>query len=132
MKSQHRGENKKSRSESQGEGRSSVLILTHKGFPGDSAGKESACKAGDLGSAPGLGRSPREGKGHPLQDSTLENPMDCPCGRKESDTTERLSRHFQHLPEKQPCRVFKDQKGALMHPSEKAASYSQKEQCEPS
>ena len=45
--------------------------------------------------------------------------MDCPCGREESDTTERLSRHFQHLPEKQPCRVFKDQKGALTPPSEK-------------
>ena len=39
--------------------------------------KESACNAGDLGSIPGLGRSPREGKGYPLQYSGLENPMDC-------------------------------------------------------
>ena len=41
-----------------------------------SAGKESACKAGDLGSIPGLGRSPGEGKVYPLQYSGLENPMD--------------------------------------------------------
>ena len=47
------------------------------GFPGGSAGKESACNAGDLGSAPGLGRSPGEGNGYPLQYSGLENPVDC-------------------------------------------------------
>ena len=47
------------------------------GFPGGSAGKESACNAGDLGSVPGLGRSPGEGKSYPLQYSGLENPMDC-------------------------------------------------------
>ena len=46
------------------------------GFPGGSAGKESACNAGDLGSIPGLG-SPVGGKGYPLQDSDLENPTDC-------------------------------------------------------
>ena len=46
-------------------------------FPCGSAGKESACKAGDLGSIPGLGRSPDEGKGYPLQNSGLENFMDC-------------------------------------------------------
>ena len=46
------------------------------GFPGGSAGKESACNAGDLGSIPGLGRSPGEGNGYPLQYSGLENPMD--------------------------------------------------------
>ena len=42
-----------------------------------SVGKESACNAGDLGSIPGLGRSPGEGKGYPLQYSGLENSMDC-------------------------------------------------------
>ena len=42
-----------------------------------SAGKESSCNAGDLGSIPGLGRSPGEGKGYPLQYSGLENPMYC-------------------------------------------------------
>ena len=36
------------------------------GFPCGSAGKESACNEGDLGSIPGLRRSPREGKGYPL------------------------------------------------------------------
>ena len=52
------------------------------GFPCGSAGKESACKAGDLGSIPGLGRSPGEGKGYPLQFSGLENSMDNPWGRR--------------------------------------------------
>ena len=47
------------------------------GFPGGSADKESACNAGDLASIPGLGRSPGEGKGYPLQYSGLENSMDC-------------------------------------------------------
>ena len=45
------------------------------GFPCGSAGKESACNVGDLGSIPGLGRSPGEGKGYPLQYSDLENSM---------------------------------------------------------
>ena len=44
------------------------------GFPGGSDGKESACNAGDLGSIPGLGRSPGGGHGNPLQYSCLENP----------------------------------------------------------
>ena len=46
------------------------------GFPGGSDGKESACNAGDLGSIPGLGRSPGERNGNPLQYSCLGNPMD--------------------------------------------------------
>ena len=46
------------------------------GFPGGSAGKESACNAGDLGLIPGLRRPPGEGNGNPLQYSCLENPMD--------------------------------------------------------
>ena len=45
------------------------------GFPGGSDRKESVCNAGDLGLMPGLGRSPGEGKGNPLQYSCLENPM---------------------------------------------------------
>ena len=58
-------------------------------IPCGSVAKESACNAGDLGSIPGLGRSPIEGKGYPLQYSGLENSMDySPWGRKESDTTE--------------------------------------------
>ena len=47
------------------------------GFPGRSAGKESACNVGDLGLIPGVGRSPGEGKGYPLQYPGLENSMDC-------------------------------------------------------
>ena len=47
------------------------------GFPCGSAGKEFAFNVGDLGSFPGLGRSPGEGKGHLLQYSVLENSMDC-------------------------------------------------------
>ena len=42
-----------------------------------SAGKESACNAGDLCSIPGLGSSPGEGKGYPLQYSGLKNSMEC-------------------------------------------------------
>ena len=49
-------------------------ILT--GFPCGSAGKESACNAGNLGSIPGLGRSRGEGKGYPLEYSGLENSVD--------------------------------------------------------
>ena len=107
-------------------------MLIFGGFPGSSAGKESACNArdpnarvpglgrsagegigyplqyswaslvaqladkkfscnvGDLGSVPGLGRSPGEENSYTLQYSGLEDSMDS-TGRKESDTTERLS-----------------------------------------
>ena len=44
--------------------------------PSGSEGKESACNVGDLGSILGVGRSPGEGNGNPLQYSCLENPMD--------------------------------------------------------
>ena len=70
------------------------------GFPGGSDSKESACNVRDLGSIPGLRRSPGGGHGNPLQYSCLENlhgrkrlvdysPRDC----KESDMTEKLSTH---------------------------------------
>ena len=62
----------------------SLILL---GFPCGSAGKESACNAGDLGLIPGLERYPGEENGYPLQYSSLENSMDSPWGRKESDTT---------------------------------------------
>ena len=45
-------------------------------FPGGSDGRASACNTGDAGSIPGLGRSPGEGNGNPLQYSCLENPRD--------------------------------------------------------
>ena len=44
------------------------------GFSGGSDSKESTCNVGDLGLIPGLGRSPEEGNGNPLQYSCLENP----------------------------------------------------------
>ena len=52
-------------------------IFRHPGFPGGPAGKEAGFKAGVLGSIPGLGKSPGEGKGYPLQYSGLENSKDC-------------------------------------------------------
>ena len=54
----------------------SGLISFKMGFPCGSGGKESTCNAGDLGSIPGLGRSPGEGKGYPPQHSGLENSKD--------------------------------------------------------
>ena len=69
------------------------------GFPCDLAAKESVCTVRDLGSIPGLGRPPGEGKAYPLQCSGLENPMDRGAWQaaglrsQESDTTERLSLH---------------------------------------
>ena len=58
-------------------------------------GKESTCNARDWGLIPGLGRSPGEGKGYPLQYSGLENSMDCmvhsPWGHKESEMMKQLS-----------------------------------------
>ena len=68
------------------------------GFPGSLDGKEFACSAGDLGSTPGLGRSPEGRHGNPLQYSCLETPHGpknlagySPWGCKELDTTEQLS-----------------------------------------
>ena len=61
------------------------------GFPGSSDGKESACNAGYPNSVPGLGRSPGEGNGNPLQCSCLEDPIGRGAWRAtiaESDTTE--------------------------------------------
>ena len=56
--------------------RDRLPISVFLGFPYGSAGKESACSVGDLGSISGLGRSSREGKGYPSQYSGLENFMD--------------------------------------------------------
>ena len=53
------------------------LATMEHGFPCGSAGKESTHNVGDLGSIPGLGRSPGEEKGYPLQYSGLGNSKDC-------------------------------------------------------
>ena len=55
----------------------STYFIRWEGFPGSSVGKESACNAEDPSSIPGLGRSPGEGNGYPLQYSGLENSMHC-------------------------------------------------------
>ena len=71
-----------------------MSIYKYMGFPGSSAGKESACNAGDPSSIPGPGRSPGGGHGNALQYSCLENPMGRGTwwaivhGVAESDTTE--------------------------------------------
>ena len=64
------------------------------GFPHGSADKESACNTGDLGLIPGLGRSPGEGKGSPLQYSGLENSMDCIVHRVTESQTGPSDFHF--------------------------------------
>ena len=75
----------------------SIIAL---GFPSGSDGKESVCNTGDLGSIPGLRRSPGEGHGNPLQYSCLENPMDRGAWGiivyrvAESNVTEQLSTHI--------------------------------------
>ena len=75
----------------------SIIAL---GFPSGSDGKESVCNTGDLGSIPGLRRSPGEGHGNPLQYSCLENPMDRGAWGtivyrvEESNVTEQLSTHI--------------------------------------
>ena len=74
------------------------------GSNGGSDGKESTWNAGDLGSTPGLGRSPGGGKGYPLQYSCLGNPMDRETWQatvhgvtKESDMTERVSMYAHRI-----------------------------------
>ena len=67
-------------------------------FPDSSVGKESACNVGDLGSISGLGRSPGEGKGYPLQYSGLENPMGCiDQGVSELDKTKQFTYIHTHI-----------------------------------
>ena len=77
------------------------MLLWTLGFSGGSDCKGSTCSVGDLGSSPGLGRSPGGGHGNPLQDSCLENPQGqrslagcSPWDHRELDTTEGLSMHM--------------------------------------
>ena len=67
------------------------------GFPCGSAGKESACNVGNLGLIPGLGRSPEEEKGYPLQYSGLENAMDSIVHRVAESQTQLNDFHFIHF-----------------------------------
>ena len=73
------------------------------GFLDSSSVKESACNAGDPGSIPGLGRSPGEGNGNPLQYSCLENPMDRGAWRA---TTHGVARVGHDLATKPPPKTL--------------------------
>ena len=70
------------------------FILISLGFPCSSASKESACNEGGLGSLPGLGRSPGDGKGYPLQYSDLETSMDCIAHGVAKSRTQLSDFHF--------------------------------------
>ena len=70
------------------------------GFPGGSAGKESASNAGNLGSNPLLGRSPGEGNGYPLWYSGLENSTDCTVHGVAKNRTQLITFYF---PDLIPC-----------------------------
>ena len=74
-----------------------MICLPCLGFPCGSVGKTSACNVGDLGSIPGLGRSPGEGKGYPLQSSGLENSMDCIVHGVTKSQTRLSDFHFQGI-----------------------------------
>ena len=58
-------------------GRNRLPTPVFLGFPCGSVGRESSCNAGNLGLIPGLGRSPGEGKGYPLQYSGMDNSINC-------------------------------------------------------
>ena len=73
-------------------------VAIHGAAPRWLSGKESACSAGDLGSIPGLERSPGEGKGYPLQYSGLENSMDCIVQGVAKSQTRLSDFHFHFRP----------------------------------
>ena len=75
------------------------------GFPCGSAGKESTCNVGDLGSIPRLGRSPGEGKAYPLQYSGLENSGDCVVRGVAKSQTQLSDCHFTSIVDECDCAV---------------------------
>ena len=75
----------------------SFAIQPDSGFPGGSDGKGAPCNAGDLGSIPGWGRSPGEGKDYPLQYSGLENPRDYTVHGVAKSWTLLSNFHFHNL-----------------------------------
>ena len=76
------------------------------GFPCGSAGKESACNVEDLGSIPGLGRSPGEGRGYPLQYSGLESSMDCIVHGVAKSQTRLSNFHFHFAKQRRVSMAF--------------------------
>ena len=71
-----------------------LVLCTVRDFPDSSVGKESTCNEGDLGSIPGLGKAPGEGKGYPLQYSCLEHSMDCVVHGVAKSQTRLIDFHF--------------------------------------
>ena len=69
-------------------------LMPSQGFLSTSADKESACNTGEPGSTPGLGRSPGEGNGYPLQYSSLENSKDCTVHWAANSRTQLSDFHF--------------------------------------
>ena len=85
-----------------------VVASRQLGFPCGSAGKESACNAEGLVLIPGLGRSPGEGKGYPLQYSGLENSIDCTVHGVTRSGTQMSDFHFHFslsVDSCYPCRI---------------------------
>ena len=85
------------------------------GFPYGSAGKESTCNVGDLDLTPGLGRSPGEEKGYPLQYSGLENSMDCIVHGVSKSRIWLIDFHFHFLFKVLPTRNLKGIFGDSTH-----------------
>ena len=81
------------------------LVREILGFPDSLIGKESTCNTGDPGSIPGLGRSPGEGKGYPLQYSGLENSMDCTVHGVTKSRTRLSDFHFHFGGNTKPART---------------------------
>ena len=91
----------------------------NQGFPDDSNGKESACHVGDLHSIPGLGRSPGEGNGNPLQYSCLENSVDREAWWLQSmgsQSRTRLSNSHTHIHTHTHTHTHTKAKPKLRHP----------------
>ena len=87
-------------------------------FPGGSAGKESTCNAGDLGLITVVGRSPGEGNSSPLQDSGLDDSMDCIVHGVAKSWTQLSDFHF-HFPPSLGKTIFSDFQIILFHPPHK-------------
>ena len=83
------------------------ISLCKLGFPCGSAGRESICNAGDLGSIPGLGRSPGEGKGYPLHYSGLENSINSIVHGVMKSQTWLSNFHFHFMQIIRPCDIEK-------------------------
>ena len=85
-------------------------------FPISSAGKESlTCNVGDLGSIPGLGRSPREGNSYPLLYSGLENSIDCVVHGVAKSQTQLSDFHFQSLGGESHAKLGRRMEECLAH-----------------